>query len=273
MSEFELIQGTVTGEAHFVSGKPNQDASLVVMADNYIVAIVCDGCGEMPRSEVGAYLGTRIVARAIKLTLSTYGLLGWSLVQSFMTHGLRDIMWQLAGDDRQAERDIVNEALLFTIVAAVIGPERASFAAIGDGEVIVNGERATLGPFEGNRPPYAVYGLVGSSLPASALGFRVARELPTEELRHFVIGTDGVGDLIAAADTPIPGRDTPVGPVSQLWTDDGLYTNPFALGRRLTMINGGIVQPIHGPAGKRLGKRPGLLGDDTTIVAGRRRSQ
>ena len=67
---FEIAVGTVIGRDHRVSGKNNQDAFCCLMADHLIVAVVCDGCGSSPHSEVGAKIGAKIIAAEILRSIS-----------------------------------------------------------------------------------------------------------------------------------------------------------------------------------------------------------
>lgn len=271
LKEFQIAAGTVIGATHFSSGKPNQDAHCVVERDDCVVIVVCDGCGEMPHSEVGAQIGARMVANTlVREVVITRAIPDWRFVATLIAQKLRTIAETVVGYADQDVRWMANECLLFTIVAAVITPSRAAFAAFGDGFVAVNGEAMPIGPFDGNMPPYMIYRAVGSSLPRSALEFNVVRDMPTADVQNFAIGSDGVCDLADLSDSPIPGRNEKIGPLSQFWTDDAFFQNKASLGRRLTVINGGIVQPMFGPGGKRSAKWPGPLGDDTTMIAGRR---
>ena len=62
---FEVAWGSVIGCDHQRVGKNNQDAAWVSQSDRLLVAVVCDGCGSVAHSEVGASLGARWVAQAI----------------------------------------------------------------------------------------------------------------------------------------------------------------------------------------------------------------
>jgi hypothetical protein len=84
--------------------------------------------------------------------------------------------------------------------------------------------------------------------------------LPTAELDHFLLGSDGLLDLRRAAETPIPNGEGVVGPLSQFWTEGRFFKNADNVRRRLRIINGGVDA----------GPKDGLLTDDTTLVVGRR---
>ncbi len=94
--------------------------------------------------------------------------------------------------------------------------------------------------------------------------------LPTAALRSFLLGTDGVGELLRRAEQPLPGRTELLGPLSQFWREDRYFANPHAVSRRLAVVNQERQQPDW--AARRVVRQHGLLADDTTVVVGRRRA-
>ena len=60
---FDVAVASVLGSDHARVGRNNQDAALVVRGDRFLLGVVSDGCGSCHRSEVGAVLATRLVAR------------------------------------------------------------------------------------------------------------------------------------------------------------------------------------------------------------------
>ncbi len=251
---FELAAGSVAGRDHRLEGRNNQDAAELLLLPDMTVAVVCDGCGSGRRSEVGAALGARLVVRAV--AESGPAGLGepdfWNAVRERVLRDLDSLIRRMGGP-RSA---IIEEYFLFTIVGAVLAPAGAAFFSLGDGLIAVNGEKIPPGPFPNNAPPYPAYG----SHP-----FAVHRTLPSGEVDHFLIGTDGIFDLMTAADAPLPGKEESVGPLERLWSDDRYYRNPDRLRRHLALANRDVVR---GDRHER-----GLLPDDTTIVVGRRRKE
>ena len=59
---FQLAFATVAGRMHHLSGRNNQDAYAWTQGPGGLIAVVCDGCGSGPHSEVGAQVGARLVA-------------------------------------------------------------------------------------------------------------------------------------------------------------------------------------------------------------------
>jgi hypothetical protein len=171
--------------------------------------------------------------------------------------------------------DVVRDYLLFTTVGAAIERDRSFFFALGDGIIIVNGVITRIGPFPGNAPPYMAYsllpGYVGhaqSSCNATNLMFQVYECIPTREVRHFLIGSDGAADFIAAQDRKLPGREQLLGPVSRFWEGD-FYGNPRKIERYLRLANEPAIA-IDWEGHRRI-IEAGLLPDDSTLVVGRRR--
>lgn len=284
---FEIASASVMGSDHAqpLLRKNNQDARYYIdqkigLIDG-IVAIVCDGCSSSEYSEVGAHIGTRLIAETIKKYYQHYAGQMRSLRNSLCSHDsveiinfpyweairkevlvkISDIALALCGSEVTRFSKIINDYFLFSTVGALITPWGASVFAIGDGEMIINGHR--IGPikFEKNEPPYLAYALVQTSLKdqsPESLQFKIHSVIPVCDLQSLVIGTDGLGYLIDSADKKIPGREEWVGPISQFWEQDKYFKNPDAIRRRLAVINRGHEG------------QSGLLLDDTTMIVIRR---
>ena len=272
LSDFEIATGTVAGTEHTRVGKHNQDALCVRRDEKRIVAVVCDGCSSgatgSSHNELGARFGANLVATEVWHDIANgVDEPSWPLVRYRAVDKLRTMVSYMGGlpggnaDLGLSRSELVGDMFLFTILVACITPTRATFAAIGDGTPIVNGERIKLGPFPNNAPPYIGYALVESAIPRELLNFNVFTSMPTEDLQSFLLGTDGVDDLIRSWDRVLPNGQH-VGVVDRLWTDDRIFRNTDVLRRHLTLANGGIDH-----------RHPGLLPDDTTLVTGRRRAR
>ncbi|MCP3102613.1 protein phosphatase 2C domain-containing protein [Myxococcus sp. K15C18031901] len=261
MLPFELIAASVQGREHVRTGRNNQDAWCVRGSEHGLVAVVADGCGSQPCSELGAQLGARRVAHAALERLAT----GARVDEDSFLPGLREDVLCLLGELRKdLGRDVLADCL-FTLVGAVVTPAHTLVFAAGDGVWALNGELHPLGPFPGNAPPYLTYALlndVDTALTSLAL-------VATEDVHALLLGTDGVADLAKLADTALPSGEERVGPLSQFWTQDRYFANPDALRRRLALLNRESVRADFDA--RRLVRSPGLLADDTTLVVLRRR--
>lgn len=266
---FEVAGGSVLGRNHRLAGKNNQDALCCLRAHGYTVAVVCDGCGSGDHNEVGAQIGARLVAtsllrkvrrQSVEMTPTDIGALLDTTCYAVLKR-LRLLAKELGTPLAWT----INNYLLFTVVGALLTPHSAVFFSLGDGLIVVNEEILELGPFPNNAPPYLSYGLVETSLPPALSGFQVQRTLPIAELDSFLIGTDGVSDLIEAQHKNVPGRHNTVGPLCQFWQEERFFHNPDMIRRRLAGFNRDVVQGEN--------RCNGLLPDDTTLLVGRRKRE
>lgn len=279
---FEIASGYTMGRDHRMRlAKNNQDGYCVIRSTGMIAAVVTDGCSSGNFSEFGAVLGAQIVANATSRNVSrAIGLHPdwerlvnpalWERTRQDVLAQLRTLALTLCPDGSLT--DFVVDYLLFTVVGIVITPLQSVFFGIGDGMVVVNGDKIVLEPSEGNEPAYLGYNLLDPSQikhTQEQLRFQLLRVVPTEEVQHFLVATDGAESLLEVDERLIPGRTVKVGPISQLWTTDRFFTNPFALSQFLLLINTDS-QKIDWEK-RAVTKNAGLLFDDTTIVVGRRK--
>ncbi|HEY9618759.1 MAG TPA: protein phosphatase 2C domain-containing protein [Crinalium sp.] len=271
-AHFELAGGSITGREHLRTGKNNQDAYYWLALEDVAIATICDGCGSGPHSEVGAKLGARMTVDTVQRFLSKQEFCidqpeFWQLVYRDLLHQCQTIADQLGGHFVQTVQDY----LLFTIVGTVVTPTLTTVFALGDGVVIVNGDVLQIGPFANNAPPYLAYGLVQSALSDSVvnpLQFQILQTLPTQEIDSMLIGSDGVSDLIAVSDKPLPGQTESVGAIAQFWQQHRYFQNPDQVRRRLALMNREVTKPDWQT--QRCIRQSGLLPDDTTLIVLRR---
>jgi hypothetical protein len=263
---FELAAGSVGGREHVLGGRNNQDAVCTFSSAETTIAVVADGCSSARHSEVGAKIGTRIAASA--LVQQTRNLPEWPAecvlehVRLDVLASLRALAEAMGGDFQQ----VIADHFLFTLVGACVTSERTYVFAFGDGVVAINGTIEILTSPE-NRPSCLAYGLLDA--PPADTRFAMLRALPTRELQTLLVGTDGVADLAAAAERCLPGREERIGPLAQFWERDAYFANPAAVGRRLTLANRESSRADW--AARRVVREHGVLPDDTTLVAIRRR--
>jgi hypothetical protein len=260
---FEIAGGSVAGRAHVAAGRNNQDAFCWACDADRLVAVVCDGCGSGAHSEVGAQLGSRLVvtaaARLLRANLPAADLLE-QLGQDVLA-SLRVLAREMGTDATRLSRTVADH-FLFTIVGVLITARGATTFSLGDGLVVINGERTELGPYANNEPPYLGYALLPGARDRGAgehASFKIHRSMAASELQSLVLGSDGAVELDTLAERPILGRQEVVGSLSQFWSDDRFFANTDMVRRRLTVLN-------RGPHG-------GLLSDDTTLVVVRRRAE
>jgi len=272
---FEVAIGSVTGRDHILVNKNNQDASCVRADKEKIVVVVCDGCSEGRHSEVGAKIGASLIAEEIKkVALNTgqlYSKNFWEEVRRNTLARIRCLAVDMGGSFLR----VISDYFLFTVIGFVLTKENFFLFSIGDGFAQVNDESIMLGPFPGNEPPYLAYALLGSSLTKKdpmQLKFKLVKTTKQEQINSIIIGSDGIEYLIEARDKNIPGKNDLVGPIEQFF-EDKYYKNKDMLRRRLAIINKDSVKYIRDVRESivEVKKENGLLRDDTTIVALRRR--
>jgi hypothetical protein len=266
---FSLASGTVAGADHVRAGRNNQDSRCIIHGKDFFVAVVCDGCSNMviktdngevakpTRSEIGAALGSTLVAKLLADSVSIAGVPDWEGTRLKVIRAIADWLRPFYVEDHPPTQ-LVQDFFLFTTVVSVVTPKKATFAAIGDGFMVVNGVPIKMGPYPNNEPPYLAYGLMK---PADeTFTFQVLCEIPTEDLENFLIGSDGCNYLSESEEKEIPNRGEKVGSVSRLWKEDRFFDNPDMIRRHLTLVNGGIHS---------LGR--GCLKDDITMIVCRKK--
>lgn len=276
INEYQLAGGSIIGTSHRLSNKNNQDSFYYKVNKNFILALVCDGCGSCDYSEAGSQIGIRLIAHLISSQISRLV----DIKSSYQAASER--FWKRIKDDSLAYirmlanqmsdsvSEIISNYFLFTIVGTIITQSEVIFFSLGDGIVIINGELIKLGPFEDNTPPYLTYGLVETSLKSiqpDLLNFKIVERLQPYQVDTFLIGTDGVLDLINSADKTIPGKANLIGSIDQFWNEEIFFRNPDAINRKLNLINRDCSQIDWD---KKINtKDNGRLPDDTTLIVGK----
>jgi serine/threonine protein phosphatase PrpC len=266
-SQFEYACGSIIGRNHVFASKNNQDALRIVLREQFITAVVCDGCGSGKHSEVGAKLGSRMVTDAIADLLNQNLAISepdfWHVLKINLLQKMTDfIAIANAGmglgsvgtiHELPLQREFVNDYLLFTIVGLVITSNETVTFSIGDGAIAVNGKLTQIPAYPDNAPPYLAYGLYHPD----AIEFEIRDRIPTLELESILIATDGIDDLVKVEE------------VNQFWQEDRYFKNPDAIRRKLAVLNREEVKPDWNK--RELIKRSGVLSDDTTLVVIRKK--
>jgi serine/threonine protein phosphatase PrpC len=257
-SQFEYACGSIIGRNHVLASKNNQDALRIVLWDNFMTAVVCDGCGSGKHSEVGAKLGTLMVTDAIAdllhqgLAISEPDF--WNVLKINLLQKVKAFVEISTNEAQESVMEFVNNYLLFTIVGLVITPSETVSFSMGDGAIAVNGKLTQIPAYPDNAPPYLAYGLYRPD----AVSFEIRDRIPTSELESILIATDGIDDLIAVEE------------VRQFWQEDRYFKNPDAVRRKLAMLNREEVKPDWQK--REMVKRSGVLSDDTSLIVIRRPS-
>lgn len=272
LKEIQFAGGSIPGTEHTMPGQPawvnNHDAYVILSSTHCLTAVVCDGCGSGEHSEVGAKLGSALIARAIvdqaerALLVNQSADLSadafWQRISRIVIGQLTALAHSMGGSLSQ----VVGDYFLFTVVGAVVTDSSVFVFSLGDGTYAVNGKIYALGPFPNNEPPYLMYALTGTSRGGSGYSLFVNHIIPAENFQSLLIGTDGVSFFVSASDSIVPGRQETVGPLSQFWEDNSYFENPDMIRRKLAMIS------RERSDGKRV--KGGPLKDDIALVVVRR---
>ncbi|MBX9669639.1 MAG: protein phosphatase 2C domain-containing protein [Candidatus Obscuribacterales bacterium] len=298
------------GSGNLLLGKNNQDGYNLELLPNCSIATVQDGSSSGRHSEVGAKIGGRLICRLIydyvcngsidEIKTKEDGALVFERVRrkflkrmiqildymdipfcgcgSCVVHERSVSVGQLLKEKEKTSRccsldRLVHDYFLFTTVGLVITKQVTLYFSVGDGVYACNGDLNFMGPFPDNAPPYIVYPLTSANYPGDWLRFKVHEVLPTKDLDSGLIATDGLNELLEKANQHLPGKDILVGSVEQFWNNDRFYDDrePELITPWLRQLNSEVVRARHDGAGMHLERSFGLLPDDTTLIAFRKR--
>jgi hypothetical protein len=278
MKQWELAAASIAGTTHVKRGINNQDFFHWLFTEDFLIAFVSDGCGSTKHSEVGS----RLLSRIFVQTMAKYLRQGreiegeklfqleawWDIVRQDVLARIRLIAQEMG----ENWWEILKDYFLATLVGVVIREDTTCIFSCGDGVFAVNEELQVIGPFEGNKPPYLVYGLTGSEITdkdATLLQIQRNQIIPTSEVHSLMIGTDGVGDLAQLAEKSFPAKEKLIGPIEQFWSENIYFANPAWMQNVLTTINTEKKRIHHN--GRDIQTFSGLLPDDTTLITLRKK--
>jgi hypothetical protein len=236
---FVAAAGSVTGRDHRRAERDGQDGYALIARPGVVGAVVTDGCGSGRASEIGARLGAAWIATLAERTFC--GVATPAEARDAAEEVVRELLARLEVLARSLDpafelrADRIEEALLFTFLAAVVTPSTAVVFGIGDGLVSVDGAVTTLDPGPDNAPPYAAYGLLGARLEP-----RIHHVVEAADCGAIAIATDG---LLGALDS-----------LPELTADRRYVRNPSLLRKRLVVLSD-----------------QGRLADDATLAVIQRR--
>lgn len=262
----EVASGTVTGRDHtfggnLVLGKPNQDAIATAWARDAFVAVLCDGCSSGEHSEVGAQLICRLLLSEIEWLMEKEATV---LLQSPGVWSFGDCA--VFHDGKISHAKFPGNAppypgyLLLPNSKVTLRSEDLTFRPIltpGNDKALL--EEAIITALKRIKDPMRFATTTGFSERqcVEAYFLCTATVVIVDETNFdmlpIVIGTDGL------ADVPDPG----------VFLEDRVFDNPANVTRTLRKMNQPTVRIGGDPP--RLIKTDGVLPDDTTLVAIRRK--
>jgi serine/threonine protein phosphatase PrpC len=262
VNPLEICSGSITGSEHVRVGKNNQDALSIDrigldQGADFTVAVVSDGCGSGVRSEIGAFLGARILSKLI-VEQAVQGLPltepeVWGDFQRQFTMRLTQVLLDISASNKMKE--CVEETFLFTLVGIYIGPRYVIPFSVGDGLLIVNDIRYPLGPFPNNAPPYPGYALIkkNGGWNTQDIAFKLCPLVPRSEFKSALLGTDGLLDFEKVESD-----------LSQFYREEKYFKNKDAVRRKLALMN--QIQETIDYENRTVKRSHPQLPDDTTLI-------
>lgn len=268
---FEIAAGTVAGRDHRSALKNSHDAYHFGVRPGILAGAVCDGCGSGGHSEVGAKIAARmIVEQVLRRYSRDPGAFAWPAVERELQKIRLSVLGQiqvLADSMGEGFTETISEYFLFTVLAVIMTRQWTFVAGAGDGIILAN-ENVFPRASDDNKPDYISYGLVETENGPAAPPLRILLSRTTAHTDRILLGTDGAKDLVKAAEKNIPGKDEKVGRLDQFF-DDRYFTNPFAIQRRLNLVNRTNCRVDYEK--KAVLEEHGHLPDDTTVLVVRRK--
>ncbi|MFC1645475.1 protein phosphatase 2C domain-containing protein [Patescibacteria group bacterium] len=201
-SKLMVGMGTSAGLSHKGPHGPetinSHDAVAPIEVNGEVIGgVICDGCGTMPHSEVGAKWGVAIISRLIVRELENKGNVDWVLLADEVVESIEAAAtgFQLAGQD---VRGVINEFFLFTIMVVVAIDDKIVIASCGDGAFRIDEKVYKITSPVFNTPTYLSYRIVGSRCYVpDEIKINVVCEFPVKDLKKgVVIGSDGLLSLL-----------------------------------------------------------------------------
>lgn len=244
-NEFAYIAASVRGSLHEEEKKPNQDAYLVTKIERGFIMCVSDGCGSLEDSHIGSKALVKLATEVLINHLSRRRFFSQHFSEGDLVTISDSIRARLKVNaqpyvtEARPLHKVLQEVYAATLICAVVLESTTYVLCCGDGSVYLNGIDYTIPEFEDNAPPFLVYGHFQMEKHAN-YNLQLHCQIPTQDLRHLLIASDGVRYLHPVAT-----------PISQFWGHHPYFEKP------------GTLQPA-------LQHLAYLLEDDTTIICLRR---
>lgn len=161
MKNIQVCTGQIIGLDHTRRQVNCQDSHTLIESDDYLVGVVCDGCGEGLRSEVGAALATGYIAgQAAGLLEDGFGPEAIPGILHQRTLSYLDNLVALTQPVNRVQ--FIQNHLLFTIVGLILTEGSGVIFTAGDGLLAMDEE--TMDIDQSNRPAYIAYHLLQDHL-------------------------------------------------------------------------------------------------------------
>jgi Protein phosphatase 2C len=190
------------GEAHIVRGDPCQDACGIAQVGEALILALADGVGSCPRSHEGAQAAIHTILHSLCAQIAAGPVTTGSLIDAI--EAARTTLHQLAGTARTSPFDFA-----CTVAVAVITPEAAFGANLGDSSILMLSDRddpddpLAISPLCSS--PVNLNNEVDTLLHADWRDAVASHVTPAQYVRALILATDGANaffsDPAAAGDS------------------------------------------------------------------------
>ena len=193
MHNWRYVYASVPGVAHRAQSLECQDACAVAWLDAtdgspVLVLVAADGAGSAAHARTGAELACQALLTECALELQQTRLVDWQRDQmEQLIERVQAVLNQRAADQGQTPRDYA-----CTLLAAILGEDRALFSQIGDGAIVIGDEAGYWPVFWPQSGQYAneTYFLTDSNAFA-----RLEFATTVEPVAEIALLTDGLQTL------------------------------------------------------------------------------
>lgn len=184
----QVRAGSIIGRDHMARQANAQDSYAVTQQGNYMIGVVCDGCGSGAHSEVGAKLAAQHITAEARRLLGA-GVAPTDAVRALYGSTLRFLDYLTLGVAVSDRAAFVQDYLLFTVVGVIADDTHAVLFSAGDGLLVADAMICEID--QQNAPAYIAYHLVDEVLLG---GFQMPDAFEvyaTDNWSRLAIATDG----------------------------------------------------------------------------------
>jgi len=202
--KWNINSASIIGRDHELTKKNKQDFVCSYVSDNFVIGVVCDGCGESQYSEVGASLIGTFVLNYFKLYLRAASdddlhikTSLESCFSDFMFSFQRSLLFYCINDSTKEQVLFIKEFMLSTCLFCVLVNDKVIIGHCGDGVIIIDDQTRSLD--QKGSPNYIAYKNIPKEAletSPSELEFFKIEILDQKDINKIVIGTDGIQPLI-----------------------------------------------------------------------------
>ncbi len=179
----KIISASIIGISHRKLFYNNQDAYKIIHKEDFVVGVVCDGCGSCMNSDIGAKLTAEFVANYCVLNFMDKKFDGQELAKAVIRFYEDCSNLILAKDNR-----FISDTFFTTIIGFVFSIKQNIVFSSGDGVIVHNNSIEIID--HKNAPNYLVHNI----LSHKSYGFK-EKIIEDVDFTRLLISTEGIEDL------------------------------------------------------------------------------